>query len=141
MGLWILYLAFALVTPGTMLLFGWLWKKHPPQDVNCVYGYRTKRSSQSPEAWAFAQAYMGKIWRFWGGVILALTALAFPLGSLALCGWRFPTMAVPEQVDPVSWLLMGISCVQLVALIGSIFPVEQALKRSFDSQGKPKRKE
>lgn len=138
MGLWFLYLGFALLTPGTMVFFGWLWKKRPPRDINCVYGYRTARSTKSPEAWAFAQFYAGKIWRLWGGVTLAFSALAFSIGSLAICGWSFSAMDIPKNVDLVAWLLLALAGMQLVILIGSIFPVERALKQCFDSQGKPK---
>ena len=131
MALWLLFLFFGLLTPGVMVFFGWLWKKHPPRDANCVYGYRTARSMKSPEAWAFAHAYCGRLWRIWGGIVLGATAAAFLIGSLALCGWTFPDMALQEDVDAVGYLLLALTGVQLAVLIASIFPVERALKRHF----------
>lgn len=128
---WFMLLFFSLLTPGAMVFFGWLWKKHPPRNINGAYGYRTERSMKSPEAWAFAHAYAGKIWRLWGGITLAATALAFPLGSLALCGWELAGLAAPEHVDAVSWYLVVLEAVQLVVLVFSIYPVERALKRNF----------
>lgn len=131
MALWLLYLFFALILPGTMLFFGQLWKKHPPQNINSGYGYRTARSMKSPEAWDFAQACCGRVWRLWGGIALGVTAAAFVAGSFAIGGGRFPDMAAEENVDAVGYLLLALTAVQLVVLVGSIIPVERALKRNF----------
>lgn len=29
--------------PVLMIVFGVLWKKHPPKSINWIYGYRTRR--------------------------------------------------------------------------------------------------
>lgn len=34
--------------------------KFPPKKINSLYGYRTKRSMKSQEAWDFAQPFSGK---------------------------------------------------------------------------------
>jgi len=39
------------------LIVGWYMKNHPPQKINGLYGYRTKRSKKSQENWDFAQIY------------------------------------------------------------------------------------
>lgn len=43
-----------LVVAGLFLLYA------PPKKINHYYGYRTKRSKQSPAAWDFAQPLAGK---------------------------------------------------------------------------------
>lgn len=56
--------------------------KYPPKKVNSLYGYRTKRSMVSQEAWDFAQPYSGKLMiRYM--IIYTLTAsLAAPMKDL-----------------------------------------------------------
>ncbi|MDA1027671.1 MAG: SdpI family protein [Bacteroidetes bacterium] len=36
-------------------------RAHPPKKINSLYGYRTKRSMASQEAWDFAQLYSGDL--------------------------------------------------------------------------------
>jgi immunity protein, SdpI family len=56
--------------------------KYPPKKVNSLYGYRTKRSMVSQEAWDFAQPYSGKLMiRYM--ILYTLTAsLAVPMKDL-----------------------------------------------------------
>ncbi len=45
--------------------------KFPPKKINSFYGYRTKNSMKSKEAWEFAQIYSAKLMlRFGGGLTL-----------------------------------------------------------------------
>jgi uncharacterized membrane protein len=37
------------------LLAGYVMHKYPPKKINPIYGYRTRRSMQSPDAWSYAQ--------------------------------------------------------------------------------------
>ena len=136
MGLWIFYLITLLLVPVTMLGFGLLWKKHPPKDINAVYGYRTSRSCKSQEAWDFAHQVIGRLWRR-GGLALLATLPAFLLAALALHGWDFACfLDMPADAD--GWLLLALVGLQMVVMIGSIFPVERALKAHFDSFGRPR---
>lgn len=90
--LFIIGLGFGLIAiiAGTHLL------KYPPKNINYFYGYRTKRSMKSQEAWKFAQSYSAKIF-IRGGFFFILLGiiglllnfhqnvnLAFGLGSLFL---------------------------------------------------------
>ena len=52
-----------LLIPGTMVLFGYVWKKHPPKTINGIYGYRTRRSMQNWATWEFAHQYCARLWR------------------------------------------------------------------------------
>ncbi len=138
MGMWFFSLFSCLLIPGTMVFFGLLWKKRPPKDVNPLYGYRTSMSSKSPATWAFAHAVVSRLWRRWGIVSLCGSLACFILGSFALAGWRWADLCAPEAVDAQGILLLIIVTIQLILFIGSIFPVERALKRAFHSDGTPR---
>jgi uncharacterized membrane protein len=57
----------------------------PPRKINALYGYRTKRSMKSQEAWDFAQLYSAKKMIFWGIILIAfsLIGLLFSLNETA----------------------------------------------------------
>jgi len=44
-----------LIISLVFLLGGLLMAKYPPKKINPLYGYRTKRSMQSADAWKYAQ--------------------------------------------------------------------------------------
>jgi uncharacterized membrane protein len=46
-----------IVTGPLVIIVMLLAKKFPPKKINSLYGYRTKRSMSSQEAWDFAQPY------------------------------------------------------------------------------------
>ncbi len=110
-----------LLIPLAMAAGGWLMLRRPPKKPNGLYGYRTPRSMKSPEAWAFAQAYCGKLWFKAGLVMLPISAavhLPFLNSGLGTFGY-------------VSCALVA---VQGIIMVGSLFPVERALKREFDGK-------
>lgn len=120
---WLFCTVMCLLVPFIMLYFGWRFQKHPPKNINSLYGYRTSRSMKNQQTWDFAHQVCGILW-FRAGLILlpiSLVAMLFVWGrSVEEIGmWSIPVMAV-----------------QLVVLVGSIFPVERALKRSFDQFGR-----
>lgn len=123
MGFWIFCLAMNLLIPVIMLAFGWLFQKKPPRRINGVYGYRTARSMKNEETWLFAHKICGRLW-FRLGVIL------LPASTCAM----LPVMG--QSVDTVGIWCCVVAAVQLAVLVGSIFPVEQALKRTFDDFGR-----
>lgn len=51
--------------PILKIIFGILLYKKTP-DINYLYGYRTKRSMGSDEAWDYANKITGKIWLILG---------------------------------------------------------------------------
>ena len=61
-GMWVFMLCMALLLPLSMMAFGKLFLVRPPKEINCVFGYRTRRSMSSPEAWAFAHGFCGRLW-------------------------------------------------------------------------------
>lgn len=58
--------------------------RNPPEKRNGIYGYRTKRSRQSQEAWDFAQIYSSELMKYSGlGLIIFSGLLYFvPIRSI-----------------------------------------------------------
>lgn len=63
-----------MLTPLTLLGLGLLiWKTRPP--FGDLFGYRTKQSQKSPEAWELAQAVFGRYCTLTYAVMSALTLI------------------------------------------------------------------
>ena len=110
-----------LLIPVMMIVFGRWMQKHCPKEINAAFGYRTRRSTQSIEAWRFAHARCGRLWQIVGWPMLALSAALallriFPVDDARLCGTL--TMA------------------QTVVLLLTIPVVEHALRRQFPGNTK-----
>lgn len=64
-----------MLLPLTMLGLGlMIWKTRPP--FGDMFGYRTKQSQKSPEAWELAQAVFGKLCTLTYAALCALTLIA-----------------------------------------------------------------
>ena len=118
MAFWLFFTAMDLLIPGIMVGIGARFLKHPPGTINAWYGYRTARSMKNQETWDFAHETCGKLWVCLGKLsfLPALLAAALTFG----CG-----------IETVSVVSVVVVTIQTLALIGSIFPVERALKRKF----------
>ena len=123
MGFFIFLFVVNLFLPVIMLIFGVIFEKHPPKSVNGAYGYRTTRSMKNQETWDFAHKLFGEIWKKAGTVLsiitISVTIASYPLGE--------------DGIGIVSLVLVHI---QLVVLLLCIYPVEKALKKNFDENGK-----
>ena len=64
---------------GTMLFFGWIFIKHPPKDINFIYGYRTPRSTKNQAVWMFSHKTAGQIWLKSGAAGAAVSILLIVL--------------------------------------------------------------
>ena len=122
MGLWIFLLLMDLVIPLTMIGFGTRFVRRPPDRINAVFGYRTRRSMQSTDAWRFAHGYFGRLWRTLGWILLPLSVIPMLL-----------VLGKDEQT--VGWTGSIVMFVQIIALIAPIFPTERALKRRIEVSG------
>lgn len=123
MGFWIFMLIMDLLLPFTMIGFGRYFIKKAPKEINAVFGYRTSMSMKNRETWEFAHKYCGKIWYICGLIMLPITVLCL----LLVIGKG------EDYVGTVGGIVCG---AQLIPLIGSIFPIEIALKKNFDKNGK-----
>ena len=122
MGFWIFMLLMDLLIPLSMIGFGKLFMSKSPRNINSVFGYRTTMSMKNKDTWEFAHKYCGRLWFRWGLALLPLSVI--------------PLVLVLDKETDVIGTVGGIVCaVQLVPLIGSIFPTEAALKREFDKNG------
>lgn len=123
MAFWLLCGGMNLLIPAIMLLLGTRFQRHPPEKINHVYGYRTARSMRNQETWKFAHETCGKLWVRLGAVLLVSAVLASAL-------------TFKRGIETVGIVSAVVVTLQTLALIGSIFPVERALKRNFDDFGK-----
>lgn len=112
-----------LLIPVTMIGFGRYFMKNAPKEINAVFGYRTSMSMKNKDTWEFAHKYCGKDGYASGIVMLPITVI-----------FMFLVIGKNEGcVGSVGGIICG---VQLIPLIGSIFPTEIALKKNFDKNGK-----
>lgn len=125
MGFWIFMLVMDLLIPFTMIGFGRYFLKGAPREINSAFGYRTTMSMKNRDTWEFAHRYCGRLW-YICGVVLA------PLAVIPML------LALGRDVDTVGTVGGVVCAVQLVALIGSVFPTEWALRRNFDGNGNKK---
>ena len=122
MGLWIFLLLMDLVIPLTMIGFGTRFVRRPPDRINAVFGYRTRRSMRNTDAWRFAHSYFGRLWRTLGWILLPLSVIPMLL-----------VLGKDEQT--IGWTGSIVMFAQMIALIAPIFPTERALKRRFEVSG------
>jgi len=122
MGFWIFMLIMDLLIPFTMIGFGCFFLKKAPKNINALFGYRTTMSMKNKDTWEFAHKYCGKLWYVWGMILLFLTVI--------------PMLWVIGKSEDMIGTIGGILCgMQMIPLIGCIFPTEHALKRNFDANG------
>ena len=112
-----------LLIPATMIIAGYFMYKKPPKEINGVIGYRTTMSRKNMDTWKFAHDYCGRLWLKIGIILLVPSIIV-----------QIPFVNSDENT--VGILTLIIEGVQLVFLLGSILPVEKALKRTFDENGK-----
>jgi uncharacterized membrane protein len=127
MAFWFYMLFVSLIIPVTMALIGMVYRKKCPRNINMVLGYRTRRSMMNQRTWAFAHAYCGRIW-LWSGLAMLPISLA-----AMLCVWG-------RDVHTVGCVGAALCVLPILVMIGSAIATERALKRNFDSIGRPIRK-
>ena len=123
MEFWVFMLIMVLLMPTTMITFGRMFLKQAPKGINATFGYRTKRSMMNMETWKFAHRYIGKLWYICGLILLPLSVvpMIFVLGK------------GNDTVGTVGGIVVFI---QLLPMVGTIIPTENALKKNFDKYGK-----
>ena len=119
---WIFMLFMDLLIPLTMIGFGKIFLNKMPKNINAAFGYRTTMSMKNKDTWEFAHKYCGKIWYLCGWVMLPLSVI--PL-----------LFVLNRSIDTIANVGLIISVIQLVPLVGSIFPTEVALRKTFDKNG------
>lgn len=125
MGFWIFMTAMTALLPAILLGLGRHFYHHPPQKINYIWGYRTKRSMQNQETWAFAHHYYGK-------QAVLFCKFLLPLSVIAM----LPTYR--QSVDLIGLISAIVCTVQIFVLFALIGLTEHALKKAFDENGRPK---
>lgn len=105
-----------------MLAFGIAMDKHPPKQINNVYGYRTARSSKSQASWDFAQQYCGKLWQKIGAVLLPFSIII-----------QLPFLR--SSIDTIGTMSLILCMAQCAVLLFSILLIQSALKHNFNANG------
>lgn len=125
MGYWVFMLCVNLLIPVTMIGFGKLFLNKAPKEINYIFGYRTTMSMKNKDTWEFAHKYCGRIWFVCGWIVLLLSIIAM--------------LFVLGKDDDTVGMIGGIVCsLQLIPVLGSIYPTEKALKKTFDKEGNRK---
>lgn len=125
MWFWVFMFFCNLLIPLLMIGFGQVLRKHPPKGVNNFFGYRTAMSMKNEDTWEFANVLMAKIWWKAGWFLLIPSVLL-----------QLPFIHSDE--DTIGFFSLPLCAVQCAVLIGSIFPVERALRRTFHPDGSRK---
>ena len=125
MGFWVFMLVINLLIPSVMILFGMMFVRKAPKEINFIFGYRTERAMKNRDTWEFAHKFCGRLWLICGALLLPLSVIPF----------LFVIGADTDLVGTVGAIVCG---VQMIPLIGSVFPTEIALKNSFDKDGNRK---
>jgi uncharacterized membrane protein len=71
-----------IITGPIVIIIMLITLKYPPKKINSLYGYRTKRSMASQEAWDFAQPFSGKMMIKYMVIYTLTSALALPMKDL-----------------------------------------------------------
>lgn len=118
MGFWIFMLVCCTMIPAMMIVIGRWFMQGGPKERNMLFGYRTKRSMQSQEAWVFAHHFCGKLWLWIGAVLVPMTiaAMVFVYG---------------KTEDTIGTTGMVLVTIQILAMIVTITATEHALKNQF----------
>ena len=118
---WIYMLIMDIIIPLTMIGFGRAFMKKAPGKINDAFGYRTRRSMKNRETWEYAHKYFGRLWFLGGSVLLPLSVIAM----------LFVRGGDHDRIGVFGAVLMA---VQMLFMIGAIFPTERALKKEFDEE-------
>lgn len=124
MGFYIYIAVINFLIPITMILFGWVMKKHTPKKINYIFGYRTTMSMKNENTWKFAHEHCGSLWFKWGLILAAISAVV----TVFMLIFR-NDRELNEKIGLFSCLY------QIAALLISNIPTEIALRRRFDKDG------
>ena len=123
MGFWTFMLLTSLLIPLTLICFGTRFVRKPPDRINAVYGYRTRRSMKNADTWRFAHGYFGRLWKTIGWVLLPLSVIAM-----------LPVRGRGEAAVGCTGAILML--VQMIVLLVPVFAMERALKKQFDENGR-----
>ena len=124
LAMWVFMLVMNLLIPAAMIGCGRRFTKNPPKEINMGNGYCTSRSMKNQATWDFAHEYCGRLWTRVGWILVPLAVVGQAL-----------TLLCPTVESMCYWSLV-LTIAETVVMAAVYFPVERALKRNFDENGK-----
>ncbi len=122
MGFWIFMFVMDLMIPVSMIVFGRIFTKRAPGEINGVYGYRTSMSMKNKETWEFAHRYFGRLWYVWGWMLVPVSAIVM-------------FFVIGKDQDAVG-TVGGVLCfLQMIPMLAAIVLTERELRKKFDRNG------
>ena len=112
-----------LLIPTIMIIMGKVMKNHHPKEINPIFGYRTSSSMKNIDTWKFANQLAGQTWFKWGWITLIPTVICIV--------WLYEKNIATMGIVATAGVFL-----QIIPLCAVIVPVERALKREFDDEGK-----
>ena len=109
-----------LMLTATMILFGLLFLKKPPREINGLFGYRTRMSSINDDTWSFAHRYAGAVWIRTGVTVLAAS---------------IPVIWILKNSGKFESYMLILFYFQMASLLMVIPLTEIALRKTFDRDG------
>ncbi|MFH5835277.1 SdpI family protein [Proteiniclasticum sp. C24MP] len=109
-----------LLLTSTMMIFGTVFLKKPPKEINALFGYRTRMSSVNAETWYFAHRYAGEVWVRTGITVTAASMLLILL------------LKNSENFESYMLILFYL---QMASMLMVIPLTEKALRKRFDKEG------
>lgn len=82
-------------------------------------------SMKNQDTWQFAHRYCGKLWVRLGWILVPLSVIPM-------------LFVIGKDIETIANVGLVVSLLQLLPLVGSIFPTEIALKKAFDKNGQKK---
>ena len=115
-----------LIGPVLMLVFGYLYLKHPTAEANRKFGFRIFYGMGSVEAWQFTQRLAGLVF---GGLGLVLTAVMLVVAIISMF----------QGLDTVGSTFMICMIIEAALTIIAYATVSIIVMRNFDAKGNRKR--
>ena len=122
MGYWIFMLIMNLLTPAVMIVFGIIFKKRAPKEINWIYGYRTALSMKNEDTWQVAHKRCGELF-LRGGIAMSILVVVVML------------IVLGKSVSVISNVGAVLVFVPIVAVVVCAILTDKTLKRTFDKDG------
>lgn len=95
------------ITGVSLVLIGIIVRKFPPKEINDLYGYRTKRSRASQEAWDFAQEYSNDLLIWVGAYNILIGCIGLFIATRELTGVILSLLFLGLSVWYLYWKTEG----------------------------------
>lgn len=123
MAFWLFMLIVGLIIPLSMVSLGKMFSTKAPKNINMFFGFRTAMSMKNQDTWVFAHKRIGNLWFRLGLGLLPLSVIPF-------------LFVISKDTVTIGKLGTIVVAVQLILMMGTIIPVEVALKKNFDKNGR-----